>query len=55
MSMCQEITIAKIGVQNLAEFCIGKQREFMIQKFLGSNNLVKPCHHFGLFLFPDCQ
>jgi len=26
----QEITIAKIMVQNLAEFCIGKQREFRI-------------------------
>ena len=26
----QEITIAKILVQNLAEFCIGKQREFRI-------------------------
>ena len=24
----QEITIAKIVVQNLAEFCIGKQKEF---------------------------
>jgi len=26
----QEITIAKIMVQNLAEFCVGKQREFRI-------------------------
>jgi len=26
----QEITIAKIMVQNLAEFCIGKQKEFRI-------------------------
>ena len=26
----QEITIAKIAVQNLAEFCIGKQKEFRI-------------------------
>ena len=26
----QEITIAKILVQNLAEFCIGKQKEFRI-------------------------
>ncbi|MCH7560767.1 MAG: CRISPR-associated endonuclease Cas1, partial [Thaumarchaeota archaeon] len=25
----QEITIAKISIQNLAEFCIGKQKEFM--------------------------
>ena len=26
----QEITIAKISIQNLAEFCIGKQKEFRI-------------------------
>jgi len=27
---CQEITIAKIAVQNLADFCTGKQKEFRI-------------------------
>jgi len=27
---CQEITIAKIAVQNLADFCTGKQKEFSI-------------------------
>ncbi len=27
----QEITIVKIIVQNLAEFCTGKQKEFRIQ------------------------
>ena len=27
----QEITIAKIMIQNLAEFCSGKQKEFRIQ------------------------
>jgi hypothetical protein len=26
----QEITIAKIMIQNLAEFCSGKQKEFRI-------------------------
>ncbi len=26
----QEITVAKIMIQNLAEFCIGKQKEFKI-------------------------
>jgi len=26
----QEITIAKIAVTNLAEFCLGKQKEFRI-------------------------
>lgn len=30
LKSCQEITIAKITVQNLAEFCIGKQKEFRI-------------------------
>ena len=30
MNDCQEITIAKIVVQNLAEFCIGKQNRFSI-------------------------
>jgi len=27
---CQEITIAKIAVQNLADYCIGKQNRFSI-------------------------
>ena len=27
---CQEITIAKIAVQNLADYCIGKQNTFEI-------------------------
>ena len=27
---CQEITIAKIAVQNLAEFCTGKKSTFSI-------------------------
>jgi len=30
MSMCQEITIAKIMVQNLADYCIGKRTTFEI-------------------------
>jgi CRISPR-associated protein Cas1 len=30
MSMCQEITISKIIAFNLADFCIGKQKEFRI-------------------------
>lgn len=30
LSMCQEITIAKILIQNLAEFCTGKQAMFAI-------------------------
>ena len=29
-SMCQEITIAKIAIQKLADFCIGKQTIFSI-------------------------
>ncbi len=30
LKSCQEITIAKIAVQNLADFCTGKQKEFRI-------------------------
>ncbi len=30
LKSCQEITIAKIAVQNLADFCIGKQAIFQI-------------------------
>ncbi len=30
MNNCQEITIAKIAVQNLTEYCLGKQKEFRI-------------------------
>jgi len=30
LKSCQEITIAKIAVQNLADFCIGKQKTFSI-------------------------
>jgi len=30
LKSCQEITIAKICVQNLADFCTGKQKEFRI-------------------------
>ena len=30
LKSCHEITIAKIAVQNLVEFCIGKQKEFRI-------------------------
>ncbi len=30
LNNCQEITIAKIAVQNLADFCTGKQKEFRI-------------------------
>ncbi len=30
LKSCQEITIAKIAVQNLADYCIGKQKEFRI-------------------------
>jgi CRISPR-associated protein Cas1 len=30
LSNCAEITIAKIVVQNLAEYCLGKQKEFRI-------------------------
>jgi len=30
LKSCQEITIAKIAVQNLADFCIGKQSTFQI-------------------------
>ena len=30
MNDCQEITIVKIAVQNLADFCIGKQSTFSI-------------------------
>ena len=30
MKSVQEITIANIAVSNLAEFCLGKQKEFRI-------------------------
>ena len=30
LKSCQEITITKIAVQNLADFCIGKQKTFSI-------------------------
>ena len=30
LKLCQEITIAKIAVQNLADFCTGKQKTFSI-------------------------
>jgi len=30
LSLCQEITIAKITVTNIAEFCLGKQTTFLI-------------------------
>jgi len=30
LSNCQEITIAKIAVQNLADFCMGKRNTFQI-------------------------
>jgi len=30
LKSCQEITIARIAVQNLADFCIGKQAIFQI-------------------------
>lgn len=29
LKSCQEITIAKTAVQNLADFCIAKQKEFI--------------------------
>ena len=28
LAMCQEITIAKINIQNFAEYCIGKRNSF---------------------------
>jgi len=30
LKLCQEITIAKIAVQNLADYCLGKEKEFRI-------------------------
>ena len=30
LSNCAEITIAKISIQNLSDFCIGKSEEFRI-------------------------
>ena len=30
LKLVQEITIVKIAVQNLAEYCLGKQKEFRI-------------------------
>ena len=29
LNNCQEITIAKICVQNLADYCTGKQKDFL--------------------------
>jgi CRISPR-associated protein Cas1 len=30
LKSCQEITIAKIAVQNLADFCLGERKEFRL-------------------------
>jgi len=29
LKSCQEITIAEIAVQNLADYCTGKQKDFL--------------------------